>query len=68
MRTAYQPHPVFFQTTSRDHPVHLYSSSDGSLISSYRCFNHLDELEAAKCVNFDKNGQKIYAGMRNEIR
>ena len=33
-----------------------------------RCFNHLDEMVSAQSVSFDAAGDRIYAGLTNEVR
>ena len=35
---------------------------------SERCFNHLDEMVSAQSVAFDAAGDRIYAGLTNEVR
>ena len=35
---------------------------------SERCFNHLDEMVSAQSVCFDAAGERIYAGLTNEVR
>merc|ERR1712001_702016 len=57
-----------FAATAKDHPIHLYDAFDGHIRASYRCFNHLDEMEAARSLAFDPSGTKLYAGMKNQIR
>ena len=40
----------------------------GSLAATFRCYDHVDEVAAASCLAFDPHGQKLYAGMKNQIR
>lgn len=35
---------------------------------SYRCFDDVDEMVAAYSLAFDPHGQKLFAGLKNEIR
>ena len=58
----------FKKYSSKDQPIHLYDAFDGHIRASYRCFNHLDEMEAARSLAFDPSGTKLYAGMKNQIR
>lgn len=55
-------------TTAQYQPIHLYDAFDGHIRGSYRCFNHLDEMVAAKSLCFDPCGEKLYAGLKNEVR
>ena len=34
----------------------------------FRCYDHVDEVVAARSVAFDPTGQKIYVGLKSEIR
>ena len=61
------PSTCCLATTSQYQPIHLYDAYDGSIRGTYRCYNHLDEVEAARSVAFDTLGEKLYAGMRNEV-
>ena len=57
-----------FATTSRFQPIHLYDAFDGHIRATYRCFDHLDEMVAARSINFDPSGHKLIAGLKNQIR
>jgi WD40 repeat protein len=57
-----------FISTSRDHPIHMWDISTGQIRCSYRCYNNMDELEAANSLCFNIMGDKIYAGSNRMIR
>jgi telomerase Cajal body protein 1 len=83
MNSSY-PSTCCFVTTSRDHPIHLWSCNQtnsppgstpnspspggGGIQASYLGYNHLDELDAALCIRFNLSGDKIYAGYNHMIR
>ena len=62
------PDTCCFATTSRCQPIHLYDAFDGHIRATYRCFDHLDEMVAARSLNFDPTGHKLIAGLKNQIR
>ena len=33
----------------------------------FRCYDHVDEVVAARSLAFDPTGQKLYVGLKNEI-
>ena len=35
---------------------------------SYRCYDHMDEIESASCLAFNHSGDKLYAGSKSMIR
>merc|ERR1712029_39215 len=62
------PDTCFLAATAQNQPIHLYDAYNGSLTATFRCYNHVDEVAAASCLAFDPHGQKLYAGLKNEIR
>ncbi|PVD18537.1 hypothetical protein C0Q70_21086 [Pomacea canaliculata] len=54
--------------TCRDFPIHLISSVTGSIVSSYRGYNHADEVVAAHSVAFTADGRHLLAGYNKTIR
>eukprot|EP00095_Tigriopus_kingsejongensis_P008495 maker-scaffold18_size714446-snap-gene-6.28 protein:Tk08495 transcript:maker-scaffold18_size714446-snap-gene-6.28-mRNA-1 annotation:"hypothetical protein BRAFLDRAFT_277111" len=62
------PDTCCFASTAQYAPIHLYDAYDGHIRATYRCFDHLDEMVAAYSVAFDPQGQRLYAGLKNEIR
>ena len=34
----------------------------------FRCFDHLDEMVAARSLRFNPSGTKLFAGLKNQIR
>ncbi len=63
-----KPETCAFATTAQHQPIHLYDAFDGHIRGTYRCFNHLDEMEAARSLCFNPSGSKLVAGMKNQIR
>jgi WD40 repeat protein len=55
-------------TTCRDHPIHLWDIASSTIRCSYRCYNRVDEVEAANSITFNLTGDKIYAGSNRAIR
>lgn len=62
------PATCVLATTSQYQPIHLHDAFDGHIRATYRCFDHLDEMVAAKSLCFSPNGDKLVAGLKNEIR
>jgi telomerase Cajal body protein 1 len=64
------PSTCCYLTTSRDHPIHLWSSnnSNPTIQCSYLGYNHLDELDSAISLAFNLTGDKFYAGYHRMIR
>ena len=62
------PDTCCFATTSRCQPIHLYDAFDGHIRGTYRIFDHLDEMVAARSLNFHPTGHKLIAGLKNQIR
>jgi telomerase Cajal body protein 1 len=67
------PSSCCYLTTSRDHPIHLWSNnsttnSNPTIQCSYLGYNHLDELDSAISLAFNLTGDKFYAGYNRMIR
>ncbi|CAN1854397.1 Telomerase Cajal body protein 1 [Linum perenne] len=62
------PVSCVFATTTRDHPIHLWDATSGSLRCTYRAYDAVDEITAAISVAFNPAGTKIYAGYNKCIR
>ena len=46
-----------------------YSSYEcDAIFHFYRCFDHLDEMVAARSIRFNPSGTKLVAGLKNQIR
>lgn len=45
-----------------------FKCSHKKYISTHSCINHLDEMVSAQSICFDLSGEKLYAGLKNEIR
>ena len=63
-----KPEVCCMATTSQHHPIHLHDAFDGHIRASYRCFDHLDEVVAARSLCFNPSGDKLVAGLKNQIR
>lgn len=59
--------PLFVVAT-RDHPVQLFSPSDGRVLGSYTPVNQFDELDCTISVAFNPQGTHIFAGADRKIR
>ncbi len=63
-----RPETCCLATTSQYQPIHLYDAFDGHIRATYRCYDHVDEVTAARCVNFDPDGTRLLAGLKNQVR
>ena len=68
LMSSNSPETCVFATTSQYQPIHLYDAFDGRIRATYRCFNHLDEVTAARSLCFNPSGSKLLAGLKNQIR
>lgn len=57
-----------FVTTSKDQPIHLIDQHSFTSRCSYRCYDHMDEIESASCLAFNSQGDKLYAGSKSMVR
>jgi WD40 repeat protein len=62
------PASCCFIQSRRDHPIHLVDAITGTLRSTFKMFNAVDEVEAATALAFNLTGDKIYAGCNRMIR
>ncbi|XP_026477553.1 telomerase Cajal body protein 1-like [Ctenocephalides felis] len=65
---SYDPATCCWITSIQHGPVQLWDAFDGSLRSSYRGYNDVDEVEAALCTRFSPNGDNIFAGYKKSIK
>ena len=63
-----QPTTCFLAVTAQHQPVHIYDAYNGKIRATFRVYNHLDEVEAARSLAFSPQGDKLYAGLKNEVR
>lgn len=63
-----RPSSCLVASSSRDNPVHLWDAFDGSLRGSFRAYNHLDELEAARSLCFSPDGTELLCGFDGAVR
>ncbi|KAK3094908.1 hypothetical protein FSP39_007764, partial [Pinctada imbricata] len=57
-----------FVSSCRQSPIHMWDAVTGQLRSSYRAYNHLDEIVAAYSLTFSLDGTKLYGGFNKMIR
>ena len=48
--------------------MHLIDAYSGSIRCSYRAYNDVDAIEAAQCVAFTNDGQRVFAGFNRCIK
>lgn len=65
--SAADPATAVFASTSRAHPLHLWSALDGGLRCTYRAFDDKDEIVAALSVCFSADGASLIAGYNKVI-
>ena len=46
--TSADPETCLLACTSQNQPIHLYDAYNGSLSGTYRCYDHVDEVAAAR--------------------
>lgn len=68
LMSSLDPVTSCFISTSKDQPIHLWDAFTGSLRSTYKPYDHLDEVVAAYSLAFDPHGQHIYSGFNKTIR
>lgn len=59
-----RPETCAMLSAARDHPLHLWDAYSGSLVATYRAYDHADEVIAAQCASFDSDGTRIISGYR----
>ncbi|KAL2643010.1 hypothetical protein R1flu_010597 [Riccia fluitans] len=57
-----------FATSCRDHPVHLWDATTGTLRCTYRAYDQMDEITAAYSIAFSIDGSKLFCGYNKTIR
>ncbi|RWS31061.1 hypothetical protein B4U80_05124, partial [Leptotrombidium deliense] len=55
-------------STSKDNPIHVWDAYTGQIVSTFKCYNHLDELVAAHSLCFSSDGSRLYSGFDKCIR
>lgn len=68
LMNSWNPMSCCLASTSRDSPVHLWDAFTGQLRATYRAYNQVDEVEAARSIAFDPQGEKLYCGFKNSLR
>ncbi|CAF3318132.1 unnamed protein product [Rotaria sp. Silwood2] len=58
----------FIFSSCRDNPVHLFDAYTGQVRASYKAFNHLEELVAARSLAFELQSGRLYCGYDRVIR
>lgn len=68
LMSSTHPETACLAVSSKDTPIHLYDAFTGDLRCSYRAYNHVDEVVAAYCVEFSRDGNSLYCGFNKMIR
>ncbi|XP_075919794.1 telomerase Cajal body protein 1 isoform X2 [Petromyzon marinus] len=68
LMNSYDPASCVLASTSRDNPIHMWDAFTGQLRASYRAYDHLDELEAARSLCFSPDGQHLACGFPRSLR
>ncbi|CAN0386209.1 unnamed protein product [Lampetra fluviatilis] len=68
LMNSYDPTSCVLASTSRDNPIHMWDAFTGQLRASYRAYDHLDELEAARSLCFSPDGLRLACGFSRSLR
>lgn len=68
LMNSWNPVTCCLASTSKDSPVHLWDAFTGQLRATYRAYNQVDEVEAARSIAFDPCGERLYCGFKNCVR
>ncbi|KAE8741756.1 hypothetical protein FOCC_FOCC012704 [Frankliniella occidentalis] len=68
LMNSWNPVTCCLASASRDSPVHLWDAFSGQIRATYRAYNQVDEVEAARSIAFDPTGEKLYCGFKNCVR
>ncbi|KAK3913249.1 Telomerase Cajal body protein 1 [Frankliniella fusca] len=68
LMNSWNPVTCCLASASRDSPVHLWDAFSGELRATYRAYNQVDEVEAARSIAFDCAGEKLYCGFKNCVK
>ncbi|GFU42113.1 telomerase Cajal body protein 1 [Nephila pilipes] len=63
-----EPDTCCLASCSKNTPVHLWDGFTGKLRCSYRCYDQMDEVTAARSLSFDADGSRIFCGFDKTIR
>lgn len=55
-------------TTCSGIPIHLWDSTKGKIIASYKAFDQYDEVTAAYSLSFSISGSQVFGGYKKAIR
>ncbi|XP_034236530.1 telomerase Cajal body protein 1 isoform X2 [Thrips palmi] len=68
LMNSWNPVTCCLASASKDSPVHLWDAFTGQLRATYRAYNQVDEVEAARSIAFDPCGERLYCGFKNCVR
>ncbi|GFW96105.1 telomerase Cajal body protein 1 [Trichonephila clavipes] len=63
-----EPSTCCLASSSKHTPVHLWDGFTGKLRCTYRSYDQMDEIIAAKSLSFDADGARIFCGFDKTIR
>ncbi|GIY32614.1 telomerase Cajal body protein 1 [Caerostris extrusa] len=63
-----EPNTCCLLSCSKNAPAHLWDAFTGELRCSYRSYNQMDEMIAARSLSFDTDGQRIFCGFEKTVR
>ncbi|GFQ88929.1 telomerase Cajal body protein 1 [Trichonephila clavata] len=63
-----EPSTCCLASCSKHTPVHLWDGFTGELRCSYRAYDQMDEITAAKSLSFDADGARLFCGFDKTIR
>ncbi|KAF8796899.1 telomerase Cajal body protein 1-like [Argiope bruennichi] len=63
-----EPSTCCLASCSKNTPVHLWDGFTGELRASYRSYDQMDEIIAARSLSFDSEGQRIFCGFEKTVR
>jgi telomerase Cajal body protein 1 len=61
------PQTACFAASCRGKPVVLWDAMSGKTRCTYRTYDHMDEIASAKCLCFHPDGERLAAGVRDDI-
>nr|CAG4643232.1 EOG090X06W9 [Ilyocryptus agilis] len=66
--SSWNPETCLLASSAKEGPVHLWDAYKGELAASYRAYNNVDEVEAAKSICISPDGEKLYCGFDKCVR
>ncbi|GFS22399.1 telomerase Cajal body protein 1 [Elysia marginata] len=66
--SSHQPESFRIATTCSGIPIHLWDSTQGKIVASYKAFDQYDEITAAYSLSFSPSGSQVFGGYKKAIR